>query len=586
MKSGGTVIFDTRDALESPARRAADGRDARPAPDPGWHRRAGAGAGAARPRGDQGLLPDRQLPRPLRRGPDLDRGDAARGPDADRPARAGDGVSPLIITSNDLAAAWATGRRGEPLYPLLPGGARQRELAFRAGVNIVMYALTGNYKADQVHVPALLETARPMTGPRLDVPDRIPCSRSAGDPAGRAGAAPAIPALVLRQRGSIIRALALASLRGARQSVPRARGAGASEGRRRGGDGSFRLAGPLRSPRPDRRRARRRDQAPRRPSRRGNPLRRRARGRRRRGRHPPVRALQSGLSDVPPDRVAGAILITDGVVHDVPAAAAALGLQGAAAWPRHRPEASATGASSSSTRRASASSARTRRSGSGRRRSGGAGPRVTVRRDGETCRSAASAAGERFACRAHRPWRRQRHRVRGRGRSRTSSPPINNSAVVTIEGIREKLRVLLVSGQPHAGRAHLAQHPEVGRQCRPRPLHHPAPAGEAGRHADQRALADRLPDARAFRDEDQRVRPHHLRPLRQPVDPAPSTSTTSPAMCATAAPLLVAAGPGIRQPRRPHGTPLGAVMPADADRRDRRGAFPPAGHRRSASAIR
>ena len=34
---------------------------------------------------------------------------------------------------------------------------RQRELAYRAGVNLVMYALTGNYKADQVHVPALLE---------------------------------------------------------------------------------------------------------------------------------------------------------------------------------------------------------------------------------------------------------------------------------------------------------------------------------------------------------------------------------------------------------------------------------------------
>ena len=39
----------------------------------------------------------------------------------------------------------------------VPGGERQREFSFRTGVNIVMYALTGNYKADQVHVPALLE---------------------------------------------------------------------------------------------------------------------------------------------------------------------------------------------------------------------------------------------------------------------------------------------------------------------------------------------------------------------------------------------------------------------------------------------
>ena len=75
----------------------------------------------------------------------------------DRPARAGDGVSPIIITSNDLASAWATGRRGEPLYPVTQTMPRQREMAFRAGTNIVMYALTGNYKADQVHVPALLE---------------------------------------------------------------------------------------------------------------------------------------------------------------------------------------------------------------------------------------------------------------------------------------------------------------------------------------------------------------------------------------------------------------------------------------------
>jgi hypothetical protein len=74
-----------------------------------------------------------------------------------RPARAGDSVSPIIITSNDLAAAWAVGRTGEPLYPLVGSDPRQREMALRGGVNLVMYTLTGNYKADQVHVPALLE---------------------------------------------------------------------------------------------------------------------------------------------------------------------------------------------------------------------------------------------------------------------------------------------------------------------------------------------------------------------------------------------------------------------------------------------
>ncbi|WP_426443128.1 DUF4159 domain-containing protein [Bradyrhizobium genosp. P] len=76
---------------------------------------------------------------------------------AQHPARGGDGVSPLIITSNDLAGAWAIRPDGQPMLPLTPGEPRQREFAFRAGVNIVMYTLTGNYKADQVHAPALIE---------------------------------------------------------------------------------------------------------------------------------------------------------------------------------------------------------------------------------------------------------------------------------------------------------------------------------------------------------------------------------------------------------------------------------------------
>ncbi len=74
-----------------------------------------------------------------------------------RPARGGDGVSSIIITSNDMAGAWAARSDGQPMLPMVDGEPRQRELAFRAGANIVMYTLTGNYKADQVHVPALLE---------------------------------------------------------------------------------------------------------------------------------------------------------------------------------------------------------------------------------------------------------------------------------------------------------------------------------------------------------------------------------------------------------------------------------------------
>ena len=68
-----------------------------------------------------------------------------------------DGVASLIIGSNDWAGAWAMDDNGHWLLPTVPGGERQREMALRVGVNLVMYVLTGNYKADQVHVPALLE---------------------------------------------------------------------------------------------------------------------------------------------------------------------------------------------------------------------------------------------------------------------------------------------------------------------------------------------------------------------------------------------------------------------------------------------
>jgi hypothetical protein len=162
MKQGGTVVFDTRDAVEAP---------------PGDN-------GAAQTPGMQSLrdilssldVPELEpVPREhvltktfylLRDFPGrftsgqtwvetLPREDEDE--QASRPARGGDGVSPIIITSNDLAGAWAIRPDGAPMLPLVPGEPKQREFAFRAGVNIVMYTLTGNYKADQVHAPALIE---------------------------------------------------------------------------------------------------------------------------------------------------------------------------------------------------------------------------------------------------------------------------------------------------------------------------------------------------------------------------------------------------------------------------------------------
>ncbi|MEL6784365.1 MAG: DUF4159 domain-containing protein [Pseudomonadota bacterium] len=80
-----------------------------------------------------------------------------RSDEVDRPARQGDGVSSIMITSNDFAAAWAVEADGSPSLPVVPPNPTQRVYAYRTGVNIIMYTLTGNYKSDQVHIPALLE---------------------------------------------------------------------------------------------------------------------------------------------------------------------------------------------------------------------------------------------------------------------------------------------------------------------------------------------------------------------------------------------------------------------------------------------
>ena len=68
-----------------------------------------------------------------------------------------DGVPSLIIGGRDWAAAWAIDDRGLPVRSPGRGGERRREYAFRAGINIAMVALTGNYKGDQVHVQSLLD---------------------------------------------------------------------------------------------------------------------------------------------------------------------------------------------------------------------------------------------------------------------------------------------------------------------------------------------------------------------------------------------------------------------------------------------
>jgi len=72
-----------------------------------------------------------------------------------------DDVSPVIIGGHDWAGAWAQDSSGAYRYPAVPGGETQREMALRFGVNLVIYALTGSYKADQLHLPAILERLKP-----------------------------------------------------------------------------------------------------------------------------------------------------------------------------------------------------------------------------------------------------------------------------------------------------------------------------------------------------------------------------------------------------------------------------------------
>ncbi len=75
---------------------------------------------------------------------------------AERSERRGDGVSRLFVGDADYVAAWAIDDRRRPMFSV-DGGDQQREMARRFGVNLVVYVLTGNYKEDQVHIPALLE---------------------------------------------------------------------------------------------------------------------------------------------------------------------------------------------------------------------------------------------------------------------------------------------------------------------------------------------------------------------------------------------------------------------------------------------
>jgi hypothetical protein len=164
-------------------------------------------------------------------------------------------------------------------------------------------------------------------------------------------------------------------------------------------------------------------------------------------------ALTSALSDVPVDRVGGAFLITDGRVHDIPANAATIGFQA----PVH---ALITGRKDERDRRIAISAAprfgivgQTQTVTYRLDDQGVTGERakVTIRRDGEVISERMLSSGQTSSVDID---------IKHAGPNIVeieASPleneltPVNNRAVVAIDGVRDKLRVLLVSGEPHSG---------------------------------------------------------------------------------------------------------------------------------------
>ena len=227
-------------------------------------------------------------------------------------------------------------------------------------------------------------------------------------------------------------------------------------------------------------------------------------------------ALSSALSDVPVDRVAGAFLITDGRVHDIPANASALGFQA----PVH---ALITGRKDERDRRIAISAAprfgivgQTQTITYRLDDQGVSGERakVVVRRDGDVINERTVQSGQTVNVDID-------IKHAGPNIVEIEASPleneltlVNNRAVVSIDGVRDKLRVLLVSGEPHSGERTWRNLLEVRPQCRSGAFHDPAPSGKAGWNADQRIVADRISDPRIVPAEDQRIPVDHLRPLR------------------------------------------------------------------------
>ena len=331
-------------------------------------------------------------------------------------------------------------------------------------------------------------------------------------------------------------------LLGARRSLADARGSPPAEGRRRGRARSQRQPDDRRSHRADGRR-----RAPR--SKSASP--RSAMSRRVSSRAGKAdadnhgtrlfSALQSALAPTcRPNGSAAAIMVTDGIVHDIPADAAALGFKA----PLH---ALITGHEGERDRRIELVEAP---------RFGIVGKDQTISRARPRHRRRGRAGGDRrcvaTATKIATLTARDRRDGQRAGAIDHAGPNVVELEVAPMpdeltdaqqQGRRHDRRRARQAagaagvGRAASGRAHVAQSAEVGRQRRSRPFHHSAPAGKViGRHADQRTVADRLSGRRSVRPQDQGFRPDHLRPLFEPERSCRrSISTISSPMCARAA---------------------------------------------------
>ncbi len=69
-------------------------------------------------------------------------------------------ITPVVVSRNDVSGAWTRSAGGGFAREVVPGGEPQRLRAIELGINLLMYALTANYKRDAVHVEALLQRMR------------------------------------------------------------------------------------------------------------------------------------------------------------------------------------------------------------------------------------------------------------------------------------------------------------------------------------------------------------------------------------------------------------------------------------------